>query len=197
MPEIAAIDGILLTGFEPFIVRGQRVENPTIAMVDELSAYATSHAILPVEYERTARDFAQLLSARKPRYWIGLGLAAERTEIALEAIALNVRSAPGVDNAGARRTGEPIVGEGPLAYRTSVDVERVAAEAQASGLPVTTSYHAGTFLCNQVFYQAAHHAATEAPWLQRTLFVHIPPFDVIEPQMTAAALRFLLPAICK
>jgi pyroglutamyl-peptidase len=48
------------------------------------------------------------------------------------------------------------------------------AAIRATGVPATTSYHAGPHLCNQVFYGVMHMLATEFPGV-RGGFAHVPP----------------------
>ena len=167
-------DSWVLTGFEAFMVGERLRANPTIELVDRLAHRVEHTAILPVEYETTGLRFTDWLEATKPTGWLGLGLAADRSIVEVECIALNVQAAASPDNAGLVRKGEPITPGGPLAYRTNIAAESLVSTLANQGLRIATSYHAGTFLCNQVYYQALERVHRPVVALETALFVHIP-----------------------
>lgn len=183
---------IFLTGFEPFLVNGTLVNNPTAGLVEALSTRVDYSVTLPVEYDRTGRLFQNYLSQYAPSIWVGLGLASGRTTVALEAVALNVQHSDGADNAGMYRQNMPIVSGGPAAYQTQLPLMELVATLRSHHVEAHVSYHAGTFLCNQVYYQAAHWAARDNTPLRTALFVHIPPERYLARPMALTALHILL-----
>ena len=113
----------------------------------------------------------QTVDAERPDAVICVGQAGGRTAITPEMVAINLNDASIPDNAGVSHGGEAIVPDGPAAYFTTLPVKRMAAAANAAGVPAAVSYTAGTYVCNNIFYH-----------LMRTLdgsgvpggFVHIP-----------------------
>jgi pyroglutamyl-peptidase len=86
------------------------------------------------------------------------------------------------DNAGYRAEGEPCVPEGPPAYFATLPLPEMLAALVGEGVPAYVSNTAGTYLCNQTFYQTLHEIATrELP--TRAGFVHLP----LLPSMVAAS----------
>ena len=173
-------------------MNGTLVDNPTAGLVEALSTRVEYSATLPVEYDRTQRLFQDYLSQYAPSIWVGLGLASARTTIALEAIALNVQHSDGADNAGMYRKNTQIVPGGPAAYQTQLPLAEVVAVLRQHHVEAHVSYHAGTFLCNQVYYQAARWAASSDTPLQTALFIHIPPEQHLAKPMALTALQTLL-----
>ena len=167
-------EALLLTGFEAFQVDGITRQNPTIEIVQELAPHADHTAILPVEYQRTYTVFDQLLDKTNPSAWLGLGLATNRTCIEIECIALNVQNSLGPDNAGTVRINRAIRPDGPLAYETNLPVQGITEHLVSQGFSAKTSFHAGTFLCNQVYYQALDRSRRDDSPLKSALFVHVP-----------------------
>ena len=183
---------IFLTGFEPFLVNGTLVGNPTAGLVEALSTRVDYSVTLPVEYDRTRRLFDDYLSQYTPSVWVGLGLASARTAIALEAIALNVQHSDGADNAGIYRHNTQIISGGPAAYQTQLPLAELVATLRQHHVEAHVSYHAGTFLCNQVYYQAARWAAFSDTPLHTALFIHIPPEQCLPKPLALTALHTLL-----
>jgi pyroglutamyl-peptidase len=96
-------------------------------------------------------------------------------------VAINVDDARIADNDGARRTDAPVVEGGPAAYFSTLPIKAVLAAIRAEGIPAQVSQTAGTFLCNHVFYQARHLAATARPGM-RAGFIHMPWLPELAPQ---------------
>ncbi|MFP3360708.1 peptidase C15, partial [Planococcus sp. SIMBA_143] len=83
---------LLLTGFEPFL---EHRHNPTEQIVMELDeemigGYEIISRVLPVDYERAAEMLIEYVEQCDPVAVIMLGLAADRTKITPERIAINV-----------------------------------------------------------------------------------------------------------
>ncbi len=170
---------MLLTGFEPFTT-GLGLElshNPTADIVRRVAPQVpgASAAVLPVSYAATPRALHDLFEQRRPRVWVGLGFAPHRESLDLEVFALNVEHAVRGDNDGACPSLGEIVPGGPPAYRTRLDVAAAVALFAEHGVEASPAFHAGTFLCNQVFYLGCHHC--EAGGLDLAAFIHVPPLE--------------------
>jgi pyroglutamyl-peptidase len=162
----------LVTGFEPW---GRLRSNPSGAV-----ARAFGGVVLPVDFDRADPILRRAVVERRPKALVLLGLAERRRRISLEAVALNV------DHHGGRRG--PIA-RGPLALATRLPVEALLAKLVAARIPAEISHHAGTFLCNHVFYVALRE--TKLP----CGFVHVPPARVLSIERQVRAVRIILESL--
>ena len=169
---------ILLTGFEPFgPVRG----NPSEQIVRRIAAQARSRGdgdllaeILPTEFSAAEKRIRQLIRKFRPGAVLCLGVAPKREKISLERVALNLDDDLLPDNAGRLRAGRRIIPRGPAAYWSTLPLERIRKQLDRRGVSVSYSNHAGTYLCNHVFYVARHE--TERMENRATCgFLHVPP----------------------
>lgn len=165
---------MLLTGFEPFAgdARNPSGEAVAEAALTWAGPETLVTATLPVEFEAAASELRDLIAEFAPEVVICAGLADGRTQVTPERIAVNLRDARIPDNAGDRPIDEPCVAGGPAAYFATVPVKAMTAAIAAEGIPAAVSHSAGTFVCNHVFYVAAHEAA-HRPGL-RAGFIHVP-----------------------
>lgn len=164
---------VLLTGFEVF--DGHR-SNPSWDAVERMAAgWTDSETIvpvrLPVVFREAASRLADAVAAHDPELIVGFGLAAGRAEVTPERIAVNVRDGRIPDNAGAVPVDEPIAGDGPAAYFSTLPVKAIVAALRDAGIPSTVSNTAGTFVCNDVFYATQHLLAGTGA---RSGFIHVP-----------------------
>lgn len=164
---------VLLTGFEPF--GGDRV-NPSGEAVHLAAAAWTGPevlivGVLPVTFAGAADQLERLLAEHSPDVVIATGLAGGRPGVSVERVAINLVDARIPDNNGAQPIDEPSVAGGPAALFTSLPAKAIVRDAAASGIPISLSTTAGTFVCNHVFYRAATWAAVGG---RRAGFVHVP-----------------------
>jgi pyroglutamyl-peptidase len=166
---------VLVTGFRAF---GPHAENASETVVRRLAAdppagLGLETLVLPVEYARAVGPVRDRLDAGGIRAVLHLGLAADRPTLEFERFALNWRGAESADVAGVRLDGAPIDPAGPAAYLATAPVDDLVGVCRAAGVPVRTSQHAGTFLCNQVLYQTLRLADLRGLRL-RAAFLHVP-----------------------
>src|SRR5688572_12527619 len=150
---------LLVTGFEPF---GGHTINPSERMVRLLAASAPpntvlSTRVLPVAYRRAFAPVAEVLENERLHGALLLGLGAGRSTLDFERFGVNWRGAQHPDNDGMRIAGERIDPAGAAAYFATAPVDDLVSACKAAGAPAAVSSHAGTFLCNQVFYMALRH----------------------------------------
>lgn len=154
---------ILVTGFEPF---GGMSVNPTEQLVSALDEAAvpgvTLHtAVLPVAYDECANVVRDLLDRHEPDAVIACGLAAGRTAVTPERIAVNVKDTASdqsiADNTGRRPSDEPIVPDGPDGLFSTLPVREIVVALQAAGIPAAISNTAGTYICNNTMYAVLDH----------------------------------------
>lgn len=165
---------LLLTGFEPFL---QLTVNPTMKIVEELdgleiNGYRIVGRILTVDFRSSGKELLQLLAAEKPDVHISLGLAAGRYKITPERIAINVQDGD-VDNEGNRPIDEVIQVDGEPGYFSTLPIRKMVEKLIENGFPAEISNTAGTYLCNNVMYEALHYAhMTNSAMISG--FIHIP-----------------------
>jgi len=174
---------LLVTGFQPF---GGRVVNPSERMCRILTAAAPNDAavsvrVLPVAYRRAFAPVAEALDEGRLSAALLLGVAPGRSAIDFERIAVNWRGGAQPDEDGLHVAGEKIDPAGPAAYFATAPVDDLVAACRAAGTPTGVSSHAGTFLCNQVFYQALQHC-DRGDIKCNVVFAHLP----LLPEMAAA-----------
>lgn len=97
----------------------------------------------------------------------------------LERVALNLDDSETVDNRGELRVGGMIDAEGPVGYWSTLPLEEMRSRMMAAGTRVSISNHAGTFLCNHVFYAARHEIERSGRRIPCG-FVHLPEIDVTD-----------------
>ncbi|MFD2446746.1 pyroglutamyl-peptidase I [Bacillus sp. CGMCC 1.16607] len=162
---------LLLSGFEPFL--GFPI-NPTESIVKELdgkeiSEYVVHGLLLPVDYETAGPKILEEIEELQPDAVISLGLAAGRTSITPERIAINCRDGE-ADNSGVALQDAPIVGEGPDGYFSTLPIREMVNVLNENGYPARISNTAGTYLCNNMMYTVLHATGGKI----QAGFVHIP-----------------------
>lgn len=166
---------ILLTGFNRFA--GLEV-NPSELIVEAIAGRTgVVSEVLPTEYRRAGDRVCELIGQLKPEAFVGLGVAMGAPALRLERVALNLDDSSEPDNAGEIARGRSIEAQGPAAYWSSLPLPRMFEVLEALGIPAVISNHAGTFLCNHVFYVARHQVEQLGIPCQCG-FIHVPAISV-------------------
>ncbi|MEH7300019.1 pyroglutamyl-peptidase I [Neobacillus drentensis] len=161
---------LLLTGFEPFL---EFPINPTEKIVKELDGaciggYQIKGLLLPVDYREAGERILEEIKKQEPDAVLSLGLAAGRSTITPERIAINCRDgAP--DNNGVVLNDASIIEDGPDGYFSTLPIRQFVNKLNESGYPAKISNTAGTYLCNNVMYVVLHEVKDRPVG-----FVHIP-----------------------
>jgi len=169
----------LVTGFGPW---DSHSVNPSGEV-----ARAVGGVLLPVEFRAADRELKNLIRRRRPDALLMLGLAPTRRTLSLEAVALNVdhHEEPGKNESWRR----PIQRDGPLAVESRLPLNRLLERLRKSGIRASISHHAGTFLCNHVFYRGL-------TWMEGPCgFVHVPSFRELSRARMIQAVRVILHAV--
>ncbi|MDD5090131.1 MAG: pyroglutamyl-peptidase I [Candidatus Wallbacteria bacterium] len=169
---------ILVTGFKPF---GVFKVNPTEGLIMTLADHpglvkraSVVPVVLPTGYRASEREIARLLKKLNPDAVISFGLNFGASKIMLERIAVNIDDANRPDNARETRQGTLIVPDGQAAYWSTLPLDALHKALNKAGLPAGYSNHAGTYVCNHLFYCCRH--IIEACGLKsRSGFIHMPP----------------------
>ncbi len=166
---------VLLTGFEPF---GGDLLNPSALVAErlngaEIGGVRIRSVCLPVDLGRLPEEIDRLLDGPSPRAILNLGLAAGRTAVAIERVAVNALDFNIPDNAGQQVRDHPIVSDGPAAYVSRLPLRQSVDRLRARGIPAYISNTAGLYLCNACMYLVLHSLA-ERGWDIPAGFVHVP-----------------------
>ncbi len=183
---------VLLSGFAPFdgAATNESWEAVREAVPALVARGVDAEAVeLPVEFGTASERLEEAVRGLRPRLVVAVGLAAGRTAITPERVAINIRDARIPDNAGASPVDEPVVPGAPVGRFSTLPVKAMIAALAADGVPAAVSQTAGTYVCNDVFYALQHLLATD-PALEgiRGGFVHVPTADVVDSPAAARAL---------
>lgn len=183
---------VLLSGFAPFdgAATNESWEAVREAVPALVARGVDAEAVeLPVEFGTASERLEEAVRGLRPRLVVAVGLAAGRTAITPERVAINIRDARIPDNAGASPVDEPVVPGAPVGRFSTLPVKAMVAALTADGVPAAVSQTAGTYVCNDVFYALQHLLATD-PALEgiRGGFVHVPSADVVDSPAAARAL---------
>lgn len=161
---------VLLTAFEPY---DDWSDNSSwLALVELLKDRPRSVELVTRRYPSRLseaqgplrKDLMQSFDAI-----LHLGQLPGITSVRLEAIAANVVGK--TDEIGKELP--TLVDSGPLAYRTTLPVGHWADLLRGAGIPAEVSYHAGTHLCNALFY-LTQHTLQMHDQATPVCFVHLP-----------------------
>lgn len=164
---------VLVTGFEPF---GGNPTNPSEILARDLDGAIVAGArivgrVLPVDTHAVVPAFrAALAEAGEPALVLCTGLAAGRSALAIERTAVNVLAFEIADNAGNVIREGLIHRNGDAARFAKLPLEAIVAAWRAAGIPGYISESAGTYVCNQLFYEVL--ALEGRPMLAG--FLHVP-----------------------
>ena len=193
------MSSVLVTAFEPY--DHWESNSSWLALVeltkDLPGGLRVTTRRYPVNFEEMSEQLASDL-ADDYDFALHLGQAPGSGRILLEAIGVNIgglsRQPP--------EEYQPLVPDGPTAYRSCLPLADWSVCLRAAGIPAQVSYHAGAFLCNATLYMSHYFAQQQQLKLQST-FIHLP-LDVsqatteqhnvasLPAQISAAAIRLLL-----
>jgi pyroglutamyl-peptidase len=173
---LASRGSCLITGFDGF---GGRKNNPSQLVVERMPQSLKTGKGKTIALETMVLETCEKSwTALKPRLascsvLILTGVAAKRPVVSIERFALNIRDYRIEDNHGHQFQGSTIDKGGPEALTTGIDLLKLEKRLLAKGFPCEISNHAGTFVCNDIYYRALLHKASQGtPTI--VLFVHLP-----------------------
>ncbi|AFZ69926.1 pyroglutamyl peptidase I [Caldisphaera lagunensis DSM 15908] len=158
---------VLLTGFEPFLEFNY---NPSGEIAKKLNNYENEKykiygLELPVVHKEAIKILENNFYKIDPDLLLGMGLAPGATGIRIERIAINSY----YFNDGNEI--EDNIENGPEALYTNLPVDSIRKKLWSKGIPAYYSFHAGTYLCNEVFYKIMRLAYNKGI---KGGFIHIP-----------------------
>lgn len=165
---------LLLTGFEPFLNHPINPTEEIVLRLDgaQIGEYEVKGVLLPVDFEKAPVAILEAVREVAPDAVLSLGLAAGRTEITPERIAINCRDGE-ADNSGRALVDSKIAEEGADGYFSTLPIRMLVDALQEKGYPARVSNSAGTYLCNNVMYTVLHELK-EKQWDIPAGFVHVP-----------------------
>lgn len=163
---------ILLTGFKPFSTFKKNPSGEIAKLLD--GAYFKGEEVRGLELDVTHEAIKNYLDELKNEYSIiiNTGLAAGRSYISVEVIAVNWQSSEKDENNFAPPEGK-IIDNGPDGIFSSIPVRDVLHTLRSAKIPSKLSFTAGTFLCNKIFYYSLYNSKAKVG------FIHLPATDDI------------------
>ncbi len=160
---------LLITGFKPF---NNDVINPAQELLDYYHSKKNIQTLLlNVEYNNDAKKVIDAINEIKPDVVLSLGLAGGRKKIMIEYYALNMHSATIPDNANKLLNHQVINTNSPIAYQTNIEVSELVKYIDDELFGI--SYHAGTFVCNDIYYQTLDYIYQNHLNI-KSGFIHLP-----------------------
>lgn len=161
---------IIVTGFEPF---GGDSLNPSweavkrlpdeISLPGEIGGCRVRKILLPVVFKRAADllieeiEKVEVMEKEELKAVVCVGLAGGRSAITPEMIAVNMDHARICDNDGQQPMYQKIAEDGPAGLFTRLPVQKIVGEIRAEGVKAEVSFHAGTFVCNDLMYRLLYY----------------------------------------
>ncbi len=189
---------ILLCGFEGFgeIKRNPSGEAVRRIMEEEPKNSVITGKVLPVIFGKAFLELKETIDRLSPDFITLTGVSLRTAGFRLERTALNIADSKIKDNAGAQPRDQLIEKDGPPAYFTTLPLDRIKQNLEAAGLPVSLSYYAGTYVCNDLLYRTLHYCEKTEGKI-KTGFVHIPPMLEQTPELNFEYPRLPLTTICQ
>jgi len=165
---------LLLTGFEPFLNHPINPTEEIVLRLDgaQIGEYEVKGVLLPVDFEKAPLAILETVREVAPDAVLSLGLAAGRTEITPERIAINCRDGA-ADNSGRALVDSKIAEEGADGYFSTLPIRMLVDTLNEKGYPASISNSAGTYLCNNVMYTVLHELKGKKVSIPAG-FVHVP-----------------------
>lgn len=192
---------LLLTGFEPF---GGHKVNPSQIIAEELDSETISNIsiigkTISLRYRDINNTIIQFIKEINSTIIINMGQAPERS-ISFERVAINLADTNGSYNCGSKPQEEQLEEDGPAAYFSTLPLKQLVQYLHQNNISSAISNSAGTFGCNQLFYQTMHFLAKSSHKMRKTIagFIHLPllPEQVLlSPQSSSMDLQVMKNAI--
>lgn len=164
---------VLVTGFQPFLEFKTNPSDSIAKAVDgaEDGKICYYGRTLPVAYDETESALMRCIDEVSPDLILGTGLAAGRTKLSLEKIAVNYKYSNEPDNNGNLARGEKIDPELPDGIFSRLNVEALYDSLNGKGIPAEISMSAGAYLCNYAMFVIVREAEKRGI---KGGFIHIP-----------------------
>ena len=166
---------LLITGFEPY---GNVKVNPSwevakrIALLHPEGVEVCARR-LPVVFDSVGDVLWEAVERFAPDVVLMLGVAAKRSVISYERVAINMDDSSKEDNERKTYPGTPIRRDGPAAYFSTLPVKEMRDATLSAGIAAEISNSAGTYVCNHTMYDCLYRIE-QSGLKTRAGFVHVP-----------------------
>lgn len=168
---------ILVTGFEAFL---ENQANPTQEVVRLLPKSIKGHNLygleLPVVYKESFDILKRELEKLQPEIVICLGLAADRSSITPERVAININDSIHPDNKGNILINQTIEDNGENAYFSTLPIYKIVDKLKQKNIKAKISNTAGLYVCNDIMYRLLHYVNQNNLQIKAG-FIHVPLMD--------------------
>ncbi len=154
---------ILLTGFEPF---ADFEVNPSAELMKFLGQRGFQTAVLPVSYSLIDSKISSL-NLESYDFIFLFGLAAGRSNISFERVALNWIEGKIKDNSGQKPFPHLIDTTQPAAFINQLPLDQWVIDSTDLDLNLQVSTDAGAYLCNYLYFQVMKKNTN-------CIFIHLP-----------------------
>ncbi|MAE58613.1 MAG: hypothetical protein CME69_07010 [Halobacteriovorax sp.] len=150
---------ILISAFTPF---NGRKSNTSLEVLKLLSSHYET-VLLETSYERSTAQLKDIINETNPDFVIMLGESGKCDDLVIEKLAINFAHSTIPDNDGKLLKHKKIFKDGPDLIETKLDLTIFNDQFKVS-------YHAGTYVCNYLYFQILHEYQTRP---LKSLFIHL------------------------
>ncbi|HPB17770.1 MAG TPA: pyroglutamyl-peptidase I [Clostridia bacterium] len=160
---------ILVSGFSPFAGFSENITQKLVmGLPDLINGNEIHKTILDVTYQTAFELLDKRIEELSPDIVIATGMAASRKFISIEKIAVNINNSNTADNAGIFKKDSIIIPGAEIALTATLEYPKSVYLMDI----VDTSYSAGTYICNDIFYRLLEKSTKRAyPFIS---FIHFP-----------------------
>jgi len=166
---------VLVTGFDRFgyLQRPNRSSEVVLPAIEDRYSDLVKALVLPTARNIAAKQLIEAIDDINPAAVVMFGISVGR-KVRLEQRARNHRfNILFPDNIGVRAVGR-VSPNGPATIAATLPLGGIYDKLQSAGVPTKLSNDAGTFVCNEVMYEALHHVGeSKASSVLPTGFIHL------------------------
>ena len=167
---------VLITGYEPaYGIKKTPSGEIAKAFADGstfLNNVETFGVVLPQSFAYQSERLISELGVIRPEFLFILGSTFKHGKVRLEEFALNVIDTKVGDNSKIPITNRMVNQRGPAALRSNVNIDGVMRKIEDPE-SVVRSYHAGTHVCNALYYDTLDYLSRFSP-ATKCLMIHVP-----------------------
>lgn len=161
---------LLISGFEPFLGKANNVSMEVLPFICQ-KGYSVKTILLPVAFDRSFKALSEAIDEYDPDNVLMLGEAPYAANVTIERFGNNEMGSSRPDNDGKILALQPILPGREKRLTPKFDFHSLKMALKAKGLNIPFSDSAGTYLCNNVYYQTL--AQFEAEPKKDCLFIHV------------------------
>ena len=173
---------VLITGFESWAIYSP---NPSQLIAENLSNIEINGAeivsiIVPVIWGEAVDFITQAIIDYEPDIVISIGTGMINS-IHVEKIGKNIKSCREPDNEGRIFLLRRIDPRGPFLRFSNLPIKNIVLDINKAGIPVESTYNAGSFICNEVLYGVLNYIVRNDLSIYSG-FIHVPLLYTQDPE---------------